>query len=99
MFWDQWLEKEMATHSSIFTWEIPWMEKPAGLQYMGWQRAGHNLKTKQQQQRFIVVSYNPMYFCGIICNVSLISNFMYLILLSFLSLACFVNFIFSKLSS
>ena len=29
------LEKEMATHSSIFAWEIPWTEKPGGLQSMG----------------------------------------------------------------
>ena len=29
------LEKEMATHSGILAWEIPWMEKPGGLQSMG----------------------------------------------------------------
>ena len=34
------LEKEMATHSSILAWEIPWTEKPAGLQSMGSQRVG-----------------------------------------------------------
>ena len=28
------LEKEMATHSSILTWEIPWTEEPGGLQFM-----------------------------------------------------------------
>ena len=28
------LEKEMATHSSILAWEIPWTEKPGGLQFM-----------------------------------------------------------------
>ena len=32
------LEKEMATHSSIFVWEIPWTEEPGRLQYMGSQR-------------------------------------------------------------
>ena len=31
------LEKEMATHSSILTWKIPWMEEPSGLQSMGLQ--------------------------------------------------------------
>ena len=31
------LEKEMATHSSILVWEIPWTEKPGGLQSMGLQ--------------------------------------------------------------
>ena len=29
------LEREMATHSSIFAWEIPWTEEPGGLQFMG----------------------------------------------------------------
>ena len=29
------LEEEMATHSSIFAWEIPWTEEPGGLQPMG----------------------------------------------------------------
>ena len=43
------LDKEMATHSSILAWEIPWTEEPAGLQSMGSQRLGHNLVTKQQQ--------------------------------------------------
>ena len=36
------LEKEMATHSSIFDWEIPWTEESGGLQFMGSQRIGHN---------------------------------------------------------
>ena len=36
------LEKGMATHSSILTWEIPWMEEPGRLQSMGSQRGGHD---------------------------------------------------------
>ena len=36
------LEKEMATHSSILAWEIPWTEEPDGLQSSGLQRAGHD---------------------------------------------------------
>ena len=36
------LEKEMATHSNIPTWEIPRTEKPGGLQSMGSQRVRHN---------------------------------------------------------
>ena len=36
------LEKEMATHSSILAWKIPWTEEPGRLQSMGSQRAGHN---------------------------------------------------------
>ena len=37
----------MATHSSILGWGVPWIEKPDGLQFMGLQRAGHDLATKQ----------------------------------------------------
>ena len=33
--WEDPLEKEMATHSSILAWEIPWTEKPGGLQSWG----------------------------------------------------------------
>ena len=35
------LEKEMATHSNILAWKIPWMEEPGGLQSMG-RRVGHD---------------------------------------------------------
>ena len=36
------LEKEMATHSSIPVWEIPWTEETGGLQSMGAQKFGHD---------------------------------------------------------
>ena len=36
------LEKEMATHSSILAWRIPWTEKPGGLQSTGSQRVRHD---------------------------------------------------------
>ena len=36
--WEDALEKEMATHSSILAWRIPWMEEPGGLYSMGSQR-------------------------------------------------------------
>ena len=39
--WEDPLEKEMATHSSILAWEIPRTEKPHRLQSMGSQRVGH----------------------------------------------------------
>ena len=35
-------EKEIATHSSILAWRIPWTEEPGGLQSMGSQRVGHS---------------------------------------------------------
>jgi len=34
-------KKEMATHSSILAWKIPWTEEPGGLQSIGLQRLGH----------------------------------------------------------
>ena len=37
--WEDPLEKEMATHSSILAWEIPWTEEPGGLQSMGFQKS------------------------------------------------------------
>ena len=40
------LEKETATHSSIFAWEIPWTEEPGRLESMGSKRLGHDLPTK-----------------------------------------------------
>ena len=43
------LEKEMATHSSALTWEIPWTEEPGSLQFMGSQRVGRDLAIEQQQ--------------------------------------------------
>ena len=48
--WETWVrslggedpqEKEMATHSSILAWTIPWSEDPGRLQSMGLQRVGH----------------------------------------------------------
>ena len=36
------LEKEMATHSNVLAWKIPWTEKPGRLQSMRLQRVGHD---------------------------------------------------------
>ena len=47
--WEDPLEKEMTTHSSILTWESPWTEEPGRLQSMGLQRVGHDLAAKQQK--------------------------------------------------
>ena len=43
--WEDILEKEMATHFNILAWNIPWMEEPGKLQYMGSQRVRHNWAT------------------------------------------------------
>ena len=40
--WEDPLEEEMVTRSSILAWRIPWIEEPGGVQSMGSQRLGHN---------------------------------------------------------
>ena len=40
--WEDPLEKEMATHSSIFAWKILWTKEPSGLQSIGLQRVSHD---------------------------------------------------------
>ena len=40
--WEDALEKEMAIHSSILAWRIPWTEEPGRLQSTGSQRVGHD---------------------------------------------------------
>ena len=44
--WEDPLEKEMATQSSILAWKIPWTEEPGGLQSMGSQRIAQDRATK-----------------------------------------------------
>ena len=44
------LGKEMAPHSSILAWEIPWTEEPAGLQSMGSQRVRHDLAAERDHE-------------------------------------------------
>ena len=43
--WEDLLEREMATLSSILAWKIPWIEEPGRLQSMGLQRVGHDWAT------------------------------------------------------
>ena len=71
------LGKEMATHSSIFAWTIPWTEEPGGL-HMRWQRVRHDLATKQQQSYINMICrlgariQNPWGAQGFLAQVSLI---------------------------
>ena len=57
------LEKEMATHSIILVWKIPWMEEPGTLQSMGSQRVGHDWATNTSLC-FCFWS-QLMYFCSV----------------------------------
>ena len=53
--WEDPLEKELATHSSILAWRIPWTEDPRGLESMGSQRFGHNWVTGTHRYVIIVL--------------------------------------------
>ena len=52
--WQDTLQKEMTTHSSILAWRIPWTEEPGGLQPMGSQKAGHNQATNTLTFKYVI---------------------------------------------
>ena len=49
--WEDPLEKEMATHSSILAWRIPWTEEPGGLQSTGLQSVGQDRATSHTHSK------------------------------------------------
>ena len=53
LHWEDPMEKKMATHSSIPAWEIPSVEEPGGIQFIGSQRVGHDLGTKQTTKKLL----------------------------------------------
>ena len=59
------LEEEMATHSSILAWRIPWSEEPGGLQSMGSQRVGHDWSDLSHSILVSVLKH-----CGVVLPVS-----------------------------
>ena len=67
------LEKEMAIHSSILAWKIPWTEEPGGLQSMGSQRVVHDwaINTFFHGSRHIqlISISNAFFFCQCLCKV------------------------------
>ena len=54
--WEDSLEKEMATHSSILAWRIPWTEEPGGLQSIGSQRVRPDTVTNTHPRNRLCVS-------------------------------------------
>ena len=67
--WEELLEKEMATHSSILAWKIPWMEKPGRLQSMESQRVGHDwllhsLKKRKKRKNYTKSKFVLYFFSG-----------------------------------
>ena len=59
------LVEEMATHSGILAWRIPWTEEPGGLQPMGSQRVGHDWAHSTHTQRLRPSSPTNMYQLGL----------------------------------
>ena len=53
--WENSLEKEMATHSTIFAWESPWTEKPGGLQSMGSQKSPTGLANNNSNNMIALI--------------------------------------------
>ena len=68
------LEKEMATHSSILAWRIPWTEDPDGLQSMGSQRVGHDLAAKPQSETNEEADGNFILAWSSVATVNIFSN-------------------------
>ena len=73
--WEDPLEKEMAIHSSILAWEIPWTEEPDMLQSMGSQRVGHDWATSLHFEytnnvyvMYIWCCFSVTQSCPILCN-------------------------------
>ena len=59
------LKKEVATHSSILAWEIPWTAEPGGLQSMRSQWVRHDVATKQQtimRAKFALFNFDYLLF-------------------------------------
>ena len=55
-------EEDMATHSSMLAWRIPWMEEPGGLQLIAWQRVRHDRNNLARTCEHVVGSQNVGYF-------------------------------------
>ena len=55
--WEDPLEEEMSTHSSILAWEIPWTEEPGRLQSLGLQKIGHNLATTHAYRVWSILAW------------------------------------------
>ena len=58
--WEDLLEKEMPTYSSILAWRILWTEEPGRLQFMGSQRVGHDSATNTYTQDPVMPSWDRL---------------------------------------
>ena len=89
------LETEMATHSSILAWRIPWTEEPGRLQSMGLQRVGHDWATSLTQSRdFINLVFCRIVLTGFVDSNSFLLpelNFSFVSIMSHLSKSYYLN--------
>ena len=78
--WEDSLNEEMTIHFSILAWRFSWTEESGRLQSIGLQRVRHDLAhiTCKASRLFIAVYYDPLYFCGVLCNFFFISNIIHL---------------------
>ena len=60
--WEDPLEKEMATHSSILAWKISWTQKPGELKTMGSQTVGHPKESDRTEQLSLSLNINIKFF-------------------------------------
>ena len=60
--WEDPLEEEMATHSKILAWEIPWTEESGGLPSLGLQRVEHK-RVQHKRVQLTVIHYNERISC------------------------------------
>ena len=78
LVWEDPLEKEMATHSSIPAWRIPWTEEPGGLQSAGSQRVGHDWATSHTHKeltnivKLLLIQFHIVWILSVFsqCRVS-----------------------------
>ena len=67
------LEKEMATHSSVLAWEIPWIEEP-GYSPLGPKRGGSDSVTNQPQEHRTIFCSNKVTLGGLLDGVGLVTR-------------------------
>ena len=86
------LEEEMAVHSSILAWEIPWTEEPGRLQSMGSQRVRHDLATEQVHCFYSVItlqmSPSSDFFILVIVHFSFLFSIWFFSLYFFAAVFC-----------
>ena len=58
--WEDPLEKEMATHSTILAWRIPWTEEPSRVQFMGLARVGCNLASMHALEKEMATHFSNL---------------------------------------